>query len=244
MKKQVKISLGVLVLMMLLICNPGAWAQSGNAAGTGTLGTANSVSKQKQSSALIESKKVNRQTPDEVSNLQMSLMEARQTLKNGQANHSLNEKQAYVLTEKIKSIESQLKSGSVKTDASAAQAGQAGSMRSIMKEKQFTRAQFAALPLDQKREVLKSNDVVCKDLVNAPSTPLQRTKSVYYITEDNFKNSDVMKRIHVLENPGTYIIVKNGTVLPKQQISRAELNSMPEARQRYILSSDKYEVTN
>jgi hypothetical protein len=55
-------------------------------------------------------------------------------------------------------------------------------------------------------------------------------------------NKDVVKMAYILKNPSTYIIVTNDSVIPRQQMTRAEFNSLPSARREAVVAAHQVDI--
>ncbi len=231
MKKLNRLKIGIFAIAMVLLCNPQGWSQTEKRTGSEpvVVGTAKKTT---TSGAELRS--------SGSGDLNYSLRQAKSRLAAGQADNSLTPQQISDLKAKIASLE-----GRNKINASKPAASSADPVRNIRASKQTTRAQFLALTEAQQRDLLVNiKDLNITDLVNASSVPKTHSEDVYYVTVDNFRNTDIMKQIYVLKNPSSYKIVSNGTVMPKQQMSRAQLNTYPAERQKAILESNQFEITN
>ena len=166
---------------------------------------------------------------------QYAILKTRAVLEQGQKDHSLNDLQVKAMREKINAMEVQLKNGS---------AAKSAAFNKIMTEKKCSRAEFLSLTLDQQRNALqKERAVRITDLVNERSSDLQLLQNGRYITEETFMNADIMRQISILQNPSAYRVVKNGTALPKTQISTAQLNELSAEKRQAIIESNNFEIT-
>jgi hypothetical protein len=245
MRKANKFSRSFIAFAMMLLFSPCVWSQSAAPSTRSSSVTQQSVS---AGPATKNSRTVEMTAADAYrayaqqhpgvgdADPQYSLLRTKATLENGQKNNSLSASEVTALQNKISSLEIQVKKGD---------ADKSITLNRILVNKATNRAEFLSLNSDQQRRALQvQGGLTITDLVNEKSANPQPLQNGYYVSEDNFRNSDIMKQIYVLQNPGTYKIVKNGTVLPKAQISREQFNQLPEARRQHILESNQYEITN
>ena len=109
---------------------------------------------------------------------------------------------------------------------------------------QITRAQFLAMSDAQKVVIANNNqEYQISDLVNATPAHLQdRLGGVIYLSVADFNNASPERRVHVLNNPESYIVVADSKAIPKQKISRQEVNALAPDKQKLILESGDFQV--
>jgi hypothetical protein len=237
MKKQFMLKVSVLALSVTLIFNSGVMAQAVKQVyEPGTIGTAHSSNVSKQPSALNKPTTLKQSPAVKANTVSTPLSESKAALERGLADKSLNEKQVYVLQQKIASMEAEMKNKKTQSPAEIFHAS--------VKSKQVTRAEFRTLTEQQQRDLLVSKVNVTDVINGTPDVLKAGQENVYFLTEDNFRNSDVAKQVLVLNNPSSYKIFQNGTVMPKPSISRAQFNSLSPERREAIIASGQYEITN
>ena len=57
-------------------------------------------------------------------------------------------------------------------------------------------------------------------------------------------NTDVAKMAYILKNPSNYIIVKDDSTIPKQQMTREAFNSLSTDRQRAVLAANQIVIVD
>lgn len=260
MEKQFKLNTGMFAIAFLLICAVPAWSQ----VTPGTTVTAAAKAEVKYPAAeALKNFKADPSNP-QWSKMQLVLLQDKAELEAGLAKGTLSNEQAKELTRKIGLMESQVKEiapvnpiekASAERAARVKQADQKATAREIMNSRQMNRSQFVAMDAaDQKQAIL--NNVNITDLVNAnPSAMGQRMENMFYIPVSSFRQFDIEKQIHILNNPSSYIIVNDGAVIPSagaeknypvvksKTITRAELNSYSPEKKKAIEDSNDFVIT-
>jgi hypothetical protein len=111
---------------------------------------------------------------------------------------------------------------------------------------EITRAQLLAMQHNDLRLALENLDFYkITDLVNASAAQLsQRQENIIYMTVDLFYNSDLERKMHVLNNPSRYVIVKEQSMIPKATVSRAHFNTLSPEKKQSMLNSGDFIITD
>lgn len=109
---------------------------------------------------------------------------------------------------------------------------------------EVTRAQLMAMPNGQLRETMINLDFFnITDLVNAtPAQTASRQSDKVYMSVEQFNQADYERKMHVIMNPSHYVIVQSSSQIPKTEMSRAVLNSLPEAKKQAIIDSGDFKI--
>jgi hypothetical protein len=257
MRKASKFSTGIIAFAIVLVCSPFAWSQSAapttrsnsTGVGSGTSASGTQVVKTSKSSEAtsmnaLKAYKQSHPGADE-NDLQYLLLKTRADLEVGQANQSLNADQVQTYKAKIADIEYMQKNGKPMGDVSPNGGAPTIAVKNILAAKKANRAQILALSEPEQRQVLRNvQNITISDLVNASNESMQRRlPNVNYISIDNFmNNTDVVKMAYILKNPSSYVIVKDDSMIPKQQMTRAQFNSLPSERREAVVASHKVEI--
>lgn len=67
---------------------------------------------------------------------------------------------------------------------------------------------------------------------------------IFRITEKMFYEYPTPKKVHIISNPDTYIIVPEGMEQEKKKISRVEFNQLPEEKKNIILTNPDIEIVD
>jgi hypothetical protein len=229
MRNVSKLSTGILAVAMVLMCSANMWAQQ--------LSTANGAS-QKQMSA---SDQLRMFTPDasnpELSNLQISMLKTKVLLESGQANNKLSKQEVADLKAQIAVDASQINS---RTTGDKKEAGM------LSAERKITRADFSTMSADNQKNVLTNiKGIEISDLVNATPADLnQRQDGKFYIPVSQLATSDMQRMQQILSNPSTYIVVKEASMIPKIQVSKAALENMSPEKKAAIKGSNDFVITD
>jgi cob(I)alamin adenosyltransferase len=207
---------------------------------------------EKRMSKLQSQGKVNCSNP-ELNGLQASLADTQALLQKGQSDKSLSAQQISDLKSKIAGIEARIQKfeatgkGVSNTNPSQKTAvAHKSPVGDILAAKQFTRAQFLALTEDEQRQVLVNmKDLTVTDLINATPAVLKvRQDNLFYIPAANFNTYDITRQTQILKNPSLYIMVKEASLIPKSEISRASFNALSPEKQRAIENSNDFVIIN
>lgn len=260
MEKQFKLNTGMFAIAFMLICSVPAWSQ----VTLGTTGRAVSKSEVKYPAAeALNNFKADPSNP-QWSKMQLVLLQDKAELEAGLAKGTLSNEKTKELTRKIGLMESQVKEiapvnpiekATAEKEARLKQAEQKATARELISSGQMNRSQFVKMDVaGQKQAIL--NNVNISDLVNGSSSLGQRLDNTYYIPVSSFRQYDIDKQIHILNNPSSYIIVSDGAVIPSagseknyhvvksKSITRAELNSYSPEKKKAIEESKDFVITD
>jgi|GEM_PF-5672296 len=272
MKSKNKLKRGIFAIAIVLLCNPMTFAQSGRET-TPTMATAKASSQQKHPAATeLKNFKADANNP-ELSQMRLSLLEAKAALEAGMENNSLSQQTIAGMNRRINLLENKIKE---KTQAKADKAGeqkpqqvmqrtpanpeaaQKASLLKALDQKQMTRAEFLTLSQAGQKEVM-TNNVNIMDLVNATPEALKyRQDNIFYIPVSEFKGYELAKQIHILNNPSNYIVIEDAAAtrtvnsygqapvqeVKKYKISKAELNSLSPEKKKAIENSKDFTITD
>ena len=258
MRKANKFSTGIIAFAMVLVCSPFARSQSAahtaissssgvvsESSAPGTQGVKTSKSAHATAMNAFKAYKQSHPAADE-NDLQYVLLKTRATLEEGQANNSMSAAEVQAYKAKIADIEYMQKNGRpMAADVSPNGGEQTIAVKNIFAAKKASRAQIIALSDPEQRQVLRNvQSITITDLVNSTPQSLQhRVPNANYISIDNFmNNTDVVKMAYILKNPSSYIIVKNDSMIPKYQMSRADFNSLPVERQKAVVAANQVDI--
>ena len=240
MIKQNKLSKSILAFVIMLLCNLHSWAQAERTVKV----SADSKPHQKEASAAVELKNFEYDASNpELSDQRLLLLKTKVDLEYRQSQNRLSEQEIAYLKESIVLLENKVNFMS-KNNTNVV-AGK------TYTERKFTREQFVAMSeADQKEIVSNPTRYEITDLINA-APGAERMENVIYITVDDFKDADAAKKIHMIKNSSSYVILKDASSFPletqvvtKYRMSRAEFNTFPSDKQRDILNSDHIEITD
>jgi hypothetical protein len=228
------ITLWALALLLMAPCI--TWAQKAKeAAPAPSSGMAVEPSKQKTAADQVKNNKSDSDNPI-VNQLNQHILEQKAVLERGVADKSLSNEEIEVIKADIAFTERKVKT--LTSGAAPAQYNSKGQMV-------ITREQYANFPDDKQREIAGSQKYEIADLTNGtPATLTARIAGLFYMTVDQFNSAPFEKKVQILQNPETYIIVNNTSEIPKIVMSRAELNSLPAAKQQSIVNSGDFKIVD
>lgn len=272
MKSKNKLKRGIFALAIVLLCNPMAFAQSGRESAP-SMATAKASSQQKHpASTELKNFKADASNP-ELSQMKLSLLEAKAALEVGVENGSLSKESIASMNRRINLLENNIKektqartgnSGEQKAQQVAQrapanpEAAQKASLVKALDQKQLTRAEFLTLSEAGQKEVMSKN-VAVTDLINATPEALKyRQDNIFYIPVSDFKGYELAKQIHILKNPSNYIVMEDAAAarnvnsngkapvqeIKKYKISKAELNSLSPEKKQAIENSKDFTITD
>lgn len=232
MRKVSKLSTGIFALAIMLMCSANLWAQ---------VSTATKADRSQLSAA----EQLRTFTPDAsnpaVNDLQIDRLKTKVLLESGLAHNTLSKQEIADLKAKIAVDANQI---SILTSENAdVNKSQATALKA---DRQISRADFSSMSTDNQKNVLSNiRGIEITDLVNAtPADLAQRQEGKFYIPVSQLANADMTRIQQVLNNPSTYIVVKEASMIPKIQVSKAAFENMSPEKKAAIKNSTDFVITD
>lgn len=254
MTKTIKLKAGIIAMAIVLSCNLAAWAQAGKGSAPTSATASEKLNQKNPAAAELKSFKADESNP-ELSNLRLSLLQAKADLETGRNNNSLNQAELERMNLKINILQTQIRKA-MSANPEVFEANATPYFKNYIQTKSLTRSQFMNLTDAQQKVVMNEyTSSTITDLENVPSGLKVAQDNVFYLTTADFNGVSMEKQIHMLNNPATYVI-GNTEVLPsrsvaqpastgyKMKMSRAEFNAASPEKQKAILDSKEVLISD